>query len=269
MNKSCFAIITTIAAIAIILVAPWTLISAGIDYERASSNLTYGYKVINVYPHDRSAFTQGLVYDSGVLYEGTGHYGRSELRMVDLETGLVQKRISLPTELFGEGIAVWEDRLVQLTWKSKVGLVYDKESLNKTGNFTYQTEGWGITSDGKRLIMSDGTDRLYFLDPETFQVLGQIEVRDGGTAIRGINELEYVQGDIYANIWPTNRIAIISPETGLVRAWIDLTGLLPESDRAGTDVLNGIAYDAEGDRLFVTGKYWPSLFEIDLVAKDK
>jgi glutamine cyclotransferase len=268
MNKSCFATVATIA-IMILVASSWALLPAGTDYERAGSNLTYGYEVINIYPHDRSAFTEGLVYDGGVLYEGTGNYGSSTLRRVDLETGLVQKQISLPNEFFGEGIAVWDDRLVQLTWKSKVGLVYDKESLNKTGNFTYQTQGWGITSNGKRLIMSDGSDHLYFLDPETFQVLGQIEVRDGETAIRGINELEYIQGEIYANIWPTNRIAIISPETGIVRAWIDLTGLLPEPDRAGVDVLNGIAYDAKGDRLFVTGKYWPSLFEIDLVAKDK
>lgn len=265
MNKGCFAIIATIA---IILVASFALLSAGTDYEQAHSNLTYGYKVINVYPHDRSAFTEGLVYDGGMLYEGTGQYGRSTLRRVDLETGFVQKQVSLPGEFFGEGITFWDDLLVQLTWKSKVGLIYDKDSLTKTGNFTYQTQGWGITSDGKKLIMSDGSNLLYFLDPETFLVLGQIEVRDGGTAIKGINEMEYVQGEIYANIWPTNRIAIISPQTGDVRAWIDLEGLLPESDRARVDVLNGIAYDAKGDRLFVTGKYWPSLFEIDLVAKE-
>ncbi|HSD56932.1 MAG TPA: glutaminyl-peptide cyclotransferase [Methanotrichaceae archaeon] len=258
-----------IGHLVITIVVSWTMLLAGANDNQSQSSQVYGYEVISVYPHDRSAFTEGLVYDGGVLYEGTGHYGRSTLRKVELETGLVQKQISLPNEFFGEGIAVWEDRLVQLTWKSKVGLIYDKESLNKTGNFTYQTEGWGITSDGKKLIMSDGSNLLYFLDPETFQVLGQIGVRDGGTAIEGINELEYIQGEIYANIWPTNRIAIVSPETGDVRAWIDLTGLLPESDRAGVDVLNGIAYDAKGDRLFVTGKYWPSLFEIDLVAKNK
>ncbi len=258
-----------IGYLVITIVVSWTMLLAGANDNQSQSSQVYGYEVINVYPHDRSAFTEGLVYAGGVLYEGTGHYGRSTLRKVELETGLVQKQISLPNEFFGEGIAVWEDRLVQLTWKSKVGLIYDKESLNKTGNFTYQTGGWGITSDGKKLIMSDGSDLLYFLDPETFRVLGQIGVRDGGTAIRGINELEYIQGEIYANIWPTNRIAIVSPETGDVRAWIDLTGLLPESDRAGVDVLNGIAYDAKGDRLFVTGKYWPSLFEIDLVAKNK
>lgn len=258
-----------IGCLAITIIVSWTMLLAGANDNQVQSSQVYGYEVINVYPHDRSAFTEGLVYDGGVLYEGTGNYGRSTLRRVELETGLVQKQISLPAEFFGEGIAVWDDRLIQLTWKSKAGLIYDKESLNKTGNFTYQTEGWGITSDGKKLIMSDGTDHLYFLDPETFQVLGQIEVRDAGTAIRGINELEYIQGEIYANIWPTNRIAVISPETGNVRAWIDLRGLLPESERAGVDVLNGIAYDAKGDRLFVTGKYWPSLFEIDLVAKDK
>jgi len=265
-NKGCFAII---AIVAMIFTASWALLSAGTDYEQAPSNLTYGYEVINVYPHDRSAFTEGLVYDEGVLYEGTGQYGRSTLRKVDLETGIVQKQISLPVEFFGEGIELWEDRIVQLTWKSNVGLIYDKESLAETGNFTYRTDGWGITSDGKKLIMSDGSNLLYFLDPETFQVFGQIKVRDGENAIRGINEMEYINGEIYANIWPTSRIAIISPETGIVRAWIDLKGLLPESDRAGTDVLNGIAYDPEGDRLFVTGKNWPSLFEIDLVAKDK
>ncbi len=265
-DKGCFA---TVATVAMILAASWVLLFAGTGYEQARSNLTYGCEVINVYPHDRSAFTEGLVYDGGVLYEGTGQYGRSTLRKVDLETGVVQKQTSLPAEFFGEGIEVWEDSIVQLTWKSNVGLVYDKGTLTQTGNFTYRTDGWGITSDGKKLIMSDGSDLLYFLDPETFQVFGQINVRDGGNAIRGINEMEYVNGEIYANIWPTSRIAIISPETGIVRAWIDLKGLLPESDRAGTDVLNGIAYDPEGDRLFVTGKFWPSLFEIDLVAKDK
>ncbi len=263
-NKGCFVIIAIVAMIS----ASCALLSAGTDYEQAPSNLTYGYKVINVYPHDRSAFTEGLVYDEGVLYEGTGQYGRSTLRKVDLETGIVQEQISIPAEFFGEGIEVLEDSIVQLTWKSNVGLIYDKESLNETGNFTYQTDGWGITSDGTELIMSDGSNILYFLDPKTYQVQGQISVRDGKTAIRGINEMEYIRGEIYANIWPTSRIAIISPKTGIVRAWIDLKGLLPKSERAGTDVLNGIAYDAKGDRLFVTGKYWPSLFEIDLVAKN-
>lgn len=261
--------------VAIVIVLSWTMLLAGADdIAGANDNQTqtgqvYGYKVVNVYPHDESAFTEGLVFDEGVLFEGTGQYGRSTLRKVDLETGDVQKQISLPAWIFGEGIAIWEDRIIQLTWKSKTGFVYDKESFAEAGSFAYQTEGWGITSDGENLIMSDGSDALYFLDPETFQVQEQIRVKYNGESVHWLNELEYVNGEIYANIWTRSSIAIISPKTGEVRAWIDLGGILPKEDRAGAKELNGIAYDPKEDRLFVTGKLWPKLFEIDLAAKDK
>jgi glutamine cyclotransferase len=227
------------------------------------------YRVVNAYPHDKAAFTQGLAYDKGILFEGTGLYGQSTLRKVNLQTGTVIERVRLPDLYFGEGIAIWNDRLVQLTWQSGRGFIYDKKSLRQISNFTYETEGWGITSDGERLIMSDGTDDLYFLDPETLIVTGKMEVKDGAHPVRGINELEYINGEIFANIWPTDKIAIISPQTGAVRAWIDLHGILPLEDRLrGVDVLNGIAYDALNDRIFVTGKLWSKLFEIELVARD-
>jgi glutamine cyclotransferase len=244
---------------------------AGANDSQIQIDQIYGYKVINIYPHDKNAFTQGLVYDmvydKGVLFEGTGQYGASTLRRVDPETGKVQKEVNLPPWIFGEGIALWEDSIIQLTWRSQMGFVYDKVSFTRTGDFTYKTEGWGLTSNESHLIMSDGSDVLYFLDPETFQVQGEVRVKDSQSSVRGLNELEYINGEIFANIWTSDRIAIISPKTGEVRAWIDLEGLLPEEDRAGANVLNGIAYDADEDRLFITGKLWPKLFEIDLVEK--
>ncbi|MFB3763931.1 MAG: glutaminyl-peptide cyclotransferase [Methanotrichaceae archaeon] len=224
----------------------------------------YGYKIINNYPHDIGAFTEGLVYDNGTLYEGTGLDGKSTLRKVDLKTGKVLAEISLPDSFFGEGITVWKDRIIQLTWKSGTGLVYYKDNLSLADSFTYNTEGWGITSDGEHLIMSIGTDTLYILDPETFKAVGQIKVRYNSKPLSGLNELEYIKGMVYANIWPTDNIAVISPKNGAVKSWIDLKGLLSAKDRKNTDVLNGIAYDPEGDRLFVTGKLWPRLFEIKL-----
>ena len=226
----------------------------------------FGYQIVNVYPHSSLAFTQGLVYDEGVLYEGTGLYGRSTLRRVDLETGRILQQTNLESTLFGEGIALWKDRIIQLTWQSGLGLVYGKENLTRIGNFSYQTEGWGITSDGKRLIMSDGTDILHILDPESFAETGQIKVTAKGAPLKGLNELEYIDGQIYANVWPTSLIAIISPESGEVNGIIDLQGILQENDiQVGkVDVLNGIAYDAREDRIFVTGKWWPKLFEIKL-----
>lgn len=225
----------------------------------------YGYKIINTYPHDKSAFTEGLVYTKGIIYEGTGLDGKSTLRKVDLNTGKVLEEISLSDSFFGEGITIWKDRIIQLTWRSGTGLVYDKDNLTLANTFTYNTEGWGITSDGKHLIMSDGTDALYFLDPETFKVVGQIKVKYNGKPVNDLNELEYVKGMVYANVWTADRIAIISPENGEVRAWIDLQGLLSKKESRNVDVLNGIAYDSEDDRLFVTGKLWPSLFEIKLL----
>lgn len=226
----------------------------------------YGYKIIRVYPHDPKAFTQGLVYYQGVLYEGTGIWGESTVRKVELGSGRVLQIYHLPPQYFGEGITLWQDRLIQLTWRSHRGFVYDRESFRLIREFSYPTEGWGITHDGERLIMSDGTATLHLLDPVTFEEIGEIEVRDGNLPVPYLNELEYVKDTIYANVWQSDRIAIISPETGQVLGWLELTGLLSEEDRAqGVDVLNGIAYDADGDRLFVTGKYWPKLFEIELV----
>jgi glutamine cyclotransferase len=243
---------------------------------QGSSNLVeadtipvFGYQVVNVYPHSSFAFTQGLVYDDGVLYEGTGLYGLSTLRRVDLETGRVLKQTNLESSLFGEGVAIWKDRIIQLTWKSGLGLVYGKENLTGIANFSYRTEGWGITSDNKSLIMSDGTNILHILDPESFAEKGQINVTANGRPLQGLNELEYVKGQIYANVWPTNCIAIISPESGEVKGKINLQGILQEDDiqTSKVDVLNGIAYDAKEDRLFVTGKLWPKLFEIKLVPE--
>jgi len=227
---------------------------------------SYTYKIINTYPHDRAAFTQGLIYQDGCLYESTGLYGHSSLRKVDLKTGMVLKKHSLPSLFFGEGITVFGTKIIQLTWKSKMGFVYNKENFEVLQTFHYPTEGWGITNDGRRLIMSDGSSTLYFLDPETFKEVDKIDVLDQeGAAVKGINELEYIKGEIFANIWPTTRIARISIKTGRVTAWIDLAGIVPFEKDA--DVLNGIAYDEKNDRLFVTGKLWPKVFEIIISQK--
>lgn len=228
-----------------------------------------GFEVIRTFPHDSSAFTQGLAYDCGALYEGTGGYGQSTLRRVDLRSGSVLQQTRLNSTFFGEGVAVCNDRIVQLTWKSGIGLVYDKQNLTQIGEFRYPTEGWGITSDGKRLIMSDGTETLHFLDLETFEELGWLKVKAAGVPVQGLNELEYIKGEIYANLWPTNWIAIISPQTGEVLRTVNLSGILQKNDARGVDVLNGIAYDPEGDRLFVTGKLWPKLFQIRIVTDQK
>jgi glutamine cyclotransferase len=221
-----------------------------------------GYKIVHDYPHDREAFTQGLLYHDGFLYETTGMEGKSSLRKVDLTTGKVLQRVDLPGAYFGEGLALWKDKLIQLTWKSKIGFVYDRATFRQIGSFNYSREGWGITQDGKRLIMSDGTSTLYFWDPETFKEIGHLDVTDNGKPVKNLNELEYVRGEIYANVWMTERIARISPATGRVLGWIDLPGLLTPAERSQTDVMNGIAYDAKQNRLFVTGKNWPKLFEI-------
>ncbi len=226
----------------------------------------YSYNIVNTYPHDPDAFTQGLVFDDGALYEGTGLYGQSTLRRVELETGAILQIRELPDQFFGEGITVYGDRIVQLTWQSKVGFVYGKSTFELLEEFNYSTEGWGITYDGEHLIMSDGTSTLHFLDPQTFEEISQLAVFDDNGPVTRLNELEYVQGGIYANVWQTDRIAMIAPDTGRVVGWIDLEGLLSAEDRAEpVDVLNGIAYDADTDRLFVTGKLWPKLFEIELV----
>jgi glutamine cyclotransferase len=229
----------------------------------------YSYNIVNTYSHDPDAFTQGLVIDDGVLYEGTGRYGQSSLRRVELETGDILQIRELSDQFFGEGIAIYGDEIIQLTWQSHIGFVYDKNSFELLQEFAYSTQGWGITYDGTRLIMSDGTSTLHFLDPQGFGEIGHVEVFHNDGPVTKLNELEYVQGEIYANVWQTDRIARIAPETGRVVGWIDLGGLLSAEDRSQpVDVLNGIAYDADNDRLFVTGKLWPKLFEIELISPE-
>ncbi len=229
----------------------------------------YGYRVVHVYPHDRSAFTEGLFYLDGFLYESTGLEGRSAIRKERLETGEVVQSRSIAPEYFGEGIVAWKGRLIELTWKSQVGFIYDLATLAPFADFHYPGEGWALTRDDHRLIMSDGTPELRFLDPDTLKELGRVTVTDEGRPVANLNELEFVKGEVYANIWQTDLIARIDPKTGHVVGWIDLSGLLSDQDRAAApvDVLNGIAYDAAHDRLFVTGKLWPKLFEIKLVPK--
>ena len=228
----------------------------------------YGYEVVHTYHHDPLAFTQGLVYLDGVFYEGTGLEEQSSIRKVKVETGEVLQKRDVPGQYFGEGIVVWKDRLLELTWKAEKGFIYDLATFQPKGDFPYPGEGWGLTTDGKRIIMSDGSAQLRFWDPETLKEIGRITVTDDGRPIDQLNELEWVKGEIYANVWQTDRIARIDPKTGKVTGWINLKGLLPTQDYNDlTDVLNGIAYDAKGDRLFVTGKRWPKLFEIKLVKK--
>jgi glutaminyl-peptide cyclotransferase len=228
----------------------------------------YGYKIVHVYPHDRNAFTQGLEYRGGFLYEGTGLNGRSSLRKVDLESGKVLQEIRLDSKYFGEGITLLDRKIVELTWESHRGFVYDRDTFQPIRNFEYPGEGWGLTNDGRQIYMSDGTAQIRTWNPSTLQEIRRIAVHDGQVPIESLNELEYVNGEIYANVWQTDRIARIAPADGHITGWIDLAGLLTAADRAeGADVLNGIAYDSLGDRLFVTGKLWPKLFEIQLVRK--
>jgi len=226
------------------------------------------YRVVNAYPHDSQAFTQGLIYLDGHLYESTGLNGRSTLREVDLESGRVLKEISLPQQYFAEGLTNWGSTLIQLTWKKNVAFVYDRATFRLLKTFHYPWEGWGLTQDGKHLIMSDGSETIHFLDPDTFKQERKIRVTDRGKPVQNLNELEYIHGEIYANVWMSNRIARISPSTGKVLGWIDLSGILPSVEVTGEGaVLNGIAYDAAHNRLFVTGKDWPRLFEIQVVKK--
>lgn len=228
------------------------------------------YRVVHVFPHDPEAFTQGLVYLDGVLYEGTGLIGRSSIRKVRLENGEVLQIQKVDPQYFGEGIAIVGDSLFELTWQSGIGFIYDRASFQRTGTFSYRGEGWGLTYDGKRLIMSDGSAYLRFIDPATRKEVSRLQVRDGARPIQDLNELEYIKGEIFANVWKSERVARISPKTGRVTGWIDLSGLLSAREiAAGVDVLNGIAYDAEHDRLFVTGKLWPKLFEIRIVDGPK
>ena len=231
----------------------------------------YDVDVVHTYPHDVSAYTEGLFYLDGFLYESTGLEGHSSIRKVRIETGAVVKKIDVPAQYFGEGIVNWGHHLVSLTWKTQVGFVYDLASLKVQREFHYEGEGWALTQDGKQLIMSDGTPELRFLNPQTLHETNRIQVTLDGKPVRNVNELEWVKGEIYANVWETNWIARIDPRDGHVVGVINLAGLLKPSDQvSGPDsVLNGIAYDAKGDRLFVTGKNWPKLFEIRLKRRDE
>lgn len=227
------------------------------------------YEVVKVYPHDPQAFTQGLIFLDGFFYESTGLYGESSLRKVQIETGEVLQSVELSPAYFGEGLTDWDDSLVLLSWREGTGWVYDLADFSLRDQFSYATEGWGLTQDGERLIMSDGTAHLYFLDPATLKILDSVLVTDNGVAVERLNELEYVRGEVFANIWLTDSIIRIDPDTGELLGWIDLSGILPQEERTDqTDVLNGIAYDPELDRLFITGKRWPKLYEIRLVPID-
>ena len=226
-----------------------------------------GFKVVAVYPHDPNAFTQGLAIAGGQLYEGTGLYGQSTIRKVDLTTGRVEKQRPINATYFGEGIAILDGHLYELTWQSGVGIVYDLATFTQQRTFQYTGEGWGLTQDGKQLILSDGSSKLRFLDPQTFAVVREIDVRDHGQPVTKLNELEYIDGEIWSNVWYDDRIARISPATGEVLGWIDLAALYPKSARGNEAVLNGIAYDAAAKRLFVTGKNWPQLYEIEIVRR--
>ncbi|HUX43288.1 MAG TPA: glutaminyl-peptide cyclotransferase [Terracidiphilus sp.] len=224
------------------------------------------YRIVHTYPHDKQAFTQGLVFVDGHLYESTGLVGSSSLRMEDVETGRILKFQSVPENYFAEGLTNWGSTLIQLTWKAHTALVYDRSTFRFLRSMHYPGEGWGLTQDGKSLILSDGTATLRILDPVTFRELRRINVRDHGKPVTQLNELEWIHGQIYANVWHSNRIARISPATGNILGWIDLTGLLPAYERSSPEaVLNGIAWDAVHDRLFVTGKLWPKLFEIQVI----
>lgn len=222
----------------------------------------YTYDVVNIFPHDRSAFTEGLVFLKGIMLESTGLNGRSSLRKVDLASGRVLQEVRLDSQYFGEGMTELGGRVFQLTWKNQRGFVYAIDTFDVQREFTYTGEGWGLTNDGRSLIMSDGTHQIRFLDPTTFQVTRTIAVFRDGRPLHLLNELEYVKGEIFANIWQSPVVARIDPANGRLLGLIDFTGLLTPADVRGTDVLNGIAYDPAGDRLFVTGKYWPKLFEV-------
>lgn len=228
----------------------------------------YTYEVVNVFPHQADAFTEGLVFLNGELLESTGLNGESSLRRVDLKTGKVLQRIDVPAQYFGEGLGVLSNKLYQLTWQTHKGFVYDLESFRLEKEFAYENEGWGLATDGHWLIMSDGTDQIRFLDPDSFEVKRSIHVFAGEQPVVRLNELEYVKGEIFANVWGTDFVVRIDPATGKVNSVIDFTGLLAPADRTvNTDVLNGIAYDATADRLFITGKHWPKLFEVRLKPK--
>jgi len=230
--------------------------------------INYKAKIINKFHHDPKAYTQGLFIDNGILFEGTGQYGESSLRKVELETGKLIESLRISRQFFGEGIAAYNNKIIQLTWRSRIGFIYDKDNFELINKVQYPTEGWGITFDGEKLIMSDGSSTLYFLDPNYFYKIGELNVCDNSGDIKMLNELEYINGEIYANVWQTDKIVMINPKNGKVTGKIDCSNLVPSKYKNETDmVLNGIAYDKNSDRLFLTGKMWDVLYEIKLVKK--
>lgn len=252
-------------AVVVVLVVVGVLFSFWFFLSDNDSPTVYSYSVVATYPHDTDAFTQGLIFFNGSLYESTGGWGSSSLRQVDLDSGDVTREVLLPEQYFGEGLTIVHGSLIQLTWQSGIGFVYDEKTLKVSANFTYSTEGWGLTFDGVHLIMSDGSSNLYFIEPGTFQKVGQVSVHDENVSIANLNELEYVKGDIYANVWHRDEIVIINSKTGQVKGYIDLTGLYQSDDPE--EVLNGIAYDQASDALYVTGKNWPNLYQIIITPK--
>ncbi len=250
-------------AVAILLSVTWV---SGQFRRSATPHLSY--RVVAEYPHDKNAFTQGLIVHQGIMFEGTGQQGKSQLRQVDLKTGRALKAVALPARFFGEGIAIAEEELFQLTWKSRVCFVYDPKTLELKRTVRYPGEGWGLTFDGQSLIMSDGSSTLRFYDPKTFKLRKRIAVKDRGRPIKNLNELEYINGEVWANIWYEDKMIRIDPQSGRVIAWIDLKGLKPASLRFKREaVYNGIAFDADAKKLYVTGKNWPKLFEIEIISR--
>lgn len=242
--------------------------SATIKLKNNVAPQRYGYRILKTYPHDPDAYTQGLFYHEGYLYEGTGQWGSSSLRKVDLETGKIIQSYNLEEKYFGEGIALLQDKIFQLTWTSEIGFTYDMKTFSKTGTFHFNTQGWGLTSNEKELIMSDGSNTIYFMEPQQFNEVRRIEVYDDQGSIESLNELELIGDDLFANVYQTDKIVIINPHTGAVKAFIDFKGLLQPGEKTkNTDVLNGIAWDKEKNRIFVTGKKWPKLFQVELLKK--
>ena len=254
------------------LIVPLSLLFLCLFYNSACSsensssvNIVREVVVINTYPHDKEAFTQGLAFSNGSLYESTGLHGKSSLRKVNLKTGEVEKIHKLSDHLFGEGITILDKKIYQLTWRSKTGIIYELESFKVLGFFDYPFEGWGITNDKKNLIISNGSPNIFYYDPESFEQIRKIKVTDRGEPVSLINELEYIDGKIYANIWRSNKIISIDPDNGKVIDWYDLSDLRKQvQGKNKIDVLNGIAFDSENGRIYVTGKLWPKLFEIKL-----
>ncbi len=259
-----FALVAVTVAVSVLVVVIVLFFYWGLAADNDSPTV-YSYSIVAAYPHDTEAFTEGLICLNGSLYESIGGWGTSSLRQVNLADGSTIREVLLPEQYFGEGLTIVNGSLIQLTWQSGIGFVYDEETLRETGNFTYSTEGWGLTFNGTHLIMSDGSSNLYFLNPTTFQKVGQVGVHDDNASITNLNELEYVKGDIYANIWHRQEIVIINSNTGQVKGYIDLTGIYQTDDPEA--VLNGIAYDQTANALYVTGKNWPSLYQIKIVPK--